>query len=129
MPSSMKILLGSGLITLLLPSVVCISCFVCSSARTNEECNRTNLTCPALQDRCLTIVDIAGPTRVISKSCATLATCTGALSTAGLVNGIGSEVSCCDTVNFCNVNGAAATAGHKALPALSLLVLLGLAVR
>uniref|UniRef100_A0A8C4ZZ26 Snake toxin/toxin-like domain-containing protein n=1 Tax=Gadus morhua TaxID=8049 RepID=A0A8C4ZZ26_GADMO len=106
--------------------VVCISCFVCSSARTNEECNRTNLTCPALQDSCLTIVDIAGPTRVISKSCATLTTCTGTLSTAGLENGIGSEVNCCDTIDFCNVNGAAATAVHKALPALSLLALLGL---
>ncbi|XP_056448699.1 ly6/PLAUR domain-containing protein 6-like [Gadus chalcogrammus] len=127
MPSSMKILLGLGLLTLLLPSALPLSCYVCSTAPTNEQCNRNNQTCPALENRCLTIIDIRGSSRTISKQCATASTCTGVSTTSGLdANGDGVLAECCRNSNLCNVNGAGSISARKALPALSLLVLLGL---
>ncbi|XP_030215289.1 lymphocyte antigen 6D [Gadus morhua] len=127
MPSSMKILLGLGLLTLLLPSALPLRCYVCSTAPTNEQCNRNNQTCPPLENRCLTIIDIRGSSRTISKQCATPSTCTGVVTTSGLdANGDGVLAECCRNSNLCNVNGAGSISARKALPALSLLVLLGL---
>ncbi|KAJ3597207.1 hypothetical protein NHX12_000736 [Muraenolepis orangiensis] len=125
LPASAKILLGLGLFTLLLPSVEPISCFVCSSSPTNVQCNRSNQTCPAILDMCITIIDIAGSTTSIVKQCSSSATCSAAMSQAAVdENGNGNIVNCCNTIDFCNLSGAETAAIHKALPVLSLFLLL-----
>jgi hypothetical protein len=49
------------------------------------------------------------------------------VTTSGLdANGDGVLAKCCRNSNLCNVNGAGSISARKALPALSLLVLLGL---
>ncbi|KAJ4930846.1 hypothetical protein JOQ06_025149 [Pogonophryne albipinna] len=95
-----------------------LSCYVCNSAPTNEDCNGSNTTqiCLAPLEICMTVVDIAGTKKAISKSCASKATCNGAAGSASVdSNGNGNTVDCCNSFNLCNFSGAESMHTHTAL--------------
>ncbi|XP_037640016.1 prostate stem cell antigen-like [Sebastes umbrosus] len=118
MPDLKMMLLSLAVLSLLVTPGLSLSCYVCSSAATNEECNNNNTTqeCQPLLDRCMTIVNILGSTKVIVKLCASRATCNGAAATASVdENGNGNIVNCCNTHNLCNFGGAESIHVHTAL--------------
>lgn len=114
----MKMLLSFVLLYVLVPSGLSLSCYVCNSAPTNEDCNGSNTTqiCLAPLEICMTVVDIAGTKKAISKSCASKATCNGAAGSASVdSNGNGNTVDCCNSFNLCNFSGAESMHTHTAL--------------
>uniref|UniRef100_A0A3Q3GI63 UPAR/Ly6 domain-containing protein n=1 Tax=Labrus bergylta TaxID=56723 RepID=A0A3Q3GI63_9LABR len=93
-------------------AVLSLDCYVCSSAVTNEECNTNNEECQEPQDTCMTVVDIL----VISKQCASQATCNGAAASASVdSSGNGNTVDCCNSFNLCNFSGAESVHIHTAV--------------
>ncbi|KAL7394168.1 hypothetical protein ABVT39_021677 [Epinephelus coioides] len=122
----MKMLLGLVLLSCLISPVLSLDCYVCTAAATNDACNSNNntQTCEPLLDICMTVVDVLGATKTISKSCASEATCTGAASTASVdSNGNGNIVNCCNSFNLCNFSGAESVHIHTALLLLTVGVL------
>ncbi|KAK5862559.1 hypothetical protein PBY51_017941 [Eleginops maclovinus] len=114
----MKMLLCIVLISVLVPSGLSLTCYVCNSAPTNADCNGSNTTqiCVAPLEICMTVVDILGTKKTISKSCASRATCNGAAGSASVdSNGNGNTVNCCNSFNLCNFSGAESIHIHTAL--------------
>ncbi|XP_065813597.1 ly6/PLAUR domain-containing protein 2-like [Labrus bergylta] len=111
-----KMLLSLALLSLLISPVLSLDCYVCSSAVTNEECNTNNEECQEPQDTCMTVVDILGSAKVISKQCASQATCNGAAASASVdSSGNGNTVDCCNSFNLCNFSGAESVHIHTAV--------------
>ncbi|XP_068426020.1 urokinase plasminogen activator surface receptor-like [Clinocottus analis] len=123
----MKTLLVAALLSSLVPPALSLTCYVCTSAVTNDACNNNNVTqeCRAPLDICMTVVDILGNSKFISKLCASEATCLGSASSASVdSNGDGNIVNCCNTFDLCNFSGAECVHTHTALLLLTAGVLL-----
>ncbi|CAJ1061746.1 prostate stem cell antigen-like [Xyrichtys novacula] len=109
-------LLRLFLLAVLISPVLSLDCYVCSSSATNDECNQNTQECQAPLDTCMTTIDILGATTAIVKQCASLATCTGASSSATVdSNGNGNIVNCCNSFNLCNFSGAESIHIHSVL--------------
>ncbi|XP_070767847.1 prostate stem cell antigen-like [Enoplosus armatus] len=120
----MKMLLSLVLLSLLVPPALSLQCYVCSSSATNEECNNNTQECQTPLDTCMTVVDTLGTSKAIVKQCASLATCTGAASSASVdSNRNGNTVSCCNSFNLCNFSGAESIHIHTTLLLLTVGVL------
>ncbi|XP_068591787.1 prostate stem cell antigen-like [Cebidichthys violaceus] len=114
----MKMLLGVVLLSLLIPPGLSLTCYSCTSATTNVICNGNNVTqeCQAPLDICMTSIDVLGATTLISKFCASEATCLGAASSSSVdENGNGNLVTCCNTFDLCNFSGAESIHIHTLL--------------
>ncbi|XP_019728546.1 prostate stem cell antigen-like [Hippocampus comes] len=112
-------------LSLFFSPVLLLSCYVCSSSLTNDECNSSTQECQAPLDTCMTVVDTLGHMKAIVKQCASRATCNGAASTAFVdSDGNGNAVSCCNSYNLCNFSGGEVIHAQK-LVSLLLLVSAG----
>ncbi|XP_060937741.1 lymphocyte antigen 6E-like [Limanda limanda] len=120
----MKMLLSFVLLSLLFPSALALSCYVCTNATTNDQCNQNTQECQAPLDTCMTSVDTLGQAKAIVKQCASSATCTGAAASSSVdENGNGNSVNCCNSFNLCNFSGAESVRVHTSLLLLTAVVL------
>ncbi|XP_026226708.1 prostate stem cell antigen [Anabas testudineus] len=102
----MKMFFSLLSLSLLFSSALSLTCYVCSSSSTNDECNKNTQDCQVPLTTCMTVVDTLGAVKAIVKQCASQSTCLGAASTASVdVNGNGNRVSCCN-YDYCNYSGA-----------------------
>ncbi|XP_077430851.1 uncharacterized protein LOC144057307 isoform X1 [Vanacampus margaritifer] len=120
-------------LSLFFSPVLLLSCYVCSSSLSNDECNASTQQCREPLDTCMTAVDTlgtnpmdrsgrrhqksmtisyssfvccAGHMKAIVKQCASRATCNGAASAAFVdSDGNGNAVSCCNSFSLCNFSG------------------------
>ncbi|XP_061143979.1 urokinase plasminogen activator surface receptor-like [Syngnathus typhle] len=98
-----------------------LTCYVCSSSPTNDECNASTQECQAPLDTCMTTVDTLGNMKAIVKQCASRATCNGAASSAFVdSDGNGNAVSCCNSFNLCNFSGGESIHAQGVFPMLLL---------
>ncbi|XP_042627977.1 ly6/PLAUR domain-containing protein 2-like isoform X2 [Cyprinus carpio] len=115
----------SNLLFLLLTvhSVNALKCYVCGSATTNQECNKSEQDCQAPLDTCMTTVGTLGGFTAISKTCSNSKLCTSAAAIASVDNnGNGVQVTCCNSY-LCNYSGAASVTLHRWLLVLPLLLI------
>ncbi|XP_077430853.1 uncharacterized protein LOC144057307 isoform X2 [Vanacampus margaritifer] len=93
-------------LSLFFSPVLLLSCYVCSSSLSNDECNASTQQCREPLDTCMTAVDTLGHMKAIVKQCASRATCNGAASAAFVdSDGNGNAVSCCNSFSLCNFSG------------------------
>ncbi|XP_040923908.1 prostate stem cell antigen-like [Betta splendens] len=110
-------------LSLLFSPVLPLTCYVCSSSSTNEDCSKYTQDCPAPLNTCMTTVDTLGLMKAIVKQCASQATCKGAASAASVdANGNGNRVDCCN-YNMCNYSRAESVHTHTSLMLLTACVL------
>ncbi|XP_061572444.1 prostate stem cell antigen-like [Cololabis saira] len=103
-------ILGLVFLFLLVSPALPLKCYVCSSSATNEECNLTTQECQQPLDTCMTTVDTLGVMKAIVKQCASMATCSGAASSASVdQEGNGNSINCCHGYNLCNFSAAEST--------------------
>ncbi|XP_051577332.1 prostate stem cell antigen-like [Myxocyprinus asiaticus] len=115
----------STLLCLLLTvhSVNTLTCYVCGSVTSNDECNKSSMDCQAPFDTCMTTVATLGSVKAIVKHCSSSKICTAGASSASVdSNGNGVQVTCCSG-RLCNYSGAATVKLHIWLLALPLLII------
>uniref|UniRef100_A0A8C1L2B7 Snake toxin/toxin-like domain-containing protein n=1 Tax=Cyprinus carpio TaxID=7962 RepID=A0A8C1L2B7_CYPCA len=67
-------------------TVNALKCYVCGSATTNQECNKSEQDCQAPLDTCMTTVGTLGGFTAISKTCSNSKLCTSAAAIASVDN-------------------------------------------